>query len=94
MTSVKYTKVLLDNYCKENNIKLNKDYSNEKINRKTRIIGICEIIYCENNFDCALQNLINFGALCKTCFYKKKQKLQKKLIKKNMVWNSFHKSQK
>ena len=69
---------LLQSYCSEKNIKLNKDYSKEKLGVGTRIIGICENTDCENNFDCKFRNLIQFGALCNDCFYKKRTDITKK----------------
>jgi hypothetical protein len=69
---------LLQSYCSEKNIKLDKDYSKEKLCVNTRITGICETIHCENNFDCKFRNLIEFGALCRNCFYKKRTDITKK----------------
>jgi|LakMenEpi03Aug12_release.lakeMendotaPanAssembly.Ray.scaffolds.fasta_scaffold156046_2 hypothetical protein len=69
---------LLQLYCSEKNIKLDKDYSKEKLSVFTKITGICENTDCENNFNCKFRNLIRFGALCKNCFYKKKIDITKK----------------
>ena len=69
---------LLQSYCSEKNIKLDKDYSKEKLCVNTRITGICQNIHCENNFDCKFRNLIQFGALCNECFYKKRTDITKK----------------
>ena len=69
---------LLQSYCSEKNIKLDEDYSKEKLCVNTRITGICENIHCENNFDCKFRNLIEFGALCRNCFYKKRTDITKK----------------
>jgi hypothetical protein len=69
---------LLQSYCSEKNIKLDKDYSKEKLGSTTRIKGICENTDCKNNFECKFRNLIDFGALCNECFYKKRTEITKK----------------
>jgi hypothetical protein len=69
---------LLQSYCSEKNIKLDKEYSKEKLGASTKISGICENTDCENNFDCKFRNLIQFGGLCKNCFYKKRTSITKK----------------
>jgi len=69
---------LLQSYCSEKNIKLDKDYSKEKLSVDTRIIGTCENTECENNFDRKFRNLVQFGALCNGCFYKKRTDITKK----------------
>ena len=69
---------LLQSYCSEKNIKLDKDYSKEKLSVGIRITGICENTDCENIFDCNFRNLIQFGALCNDCFYKKRTDITKK----------------
>jgi len=69
---------LLQSYCSEKNIKLDKDYSKEKLSVCIRITGICENTDCENIFDCKFRNLIDFGALCNDCFYKKRTDITKK----------------
>ena len=72
---------LLQSYCSEKDIKLDKDYSKEKLGVSTKITGICENIDCKNNFECKFRNLIQFGALCNNCFYKKKTDITKKTNK-------------
>ena len=72
---------LLQSYCCEKDIKLDKDYSKEKLGVSTKITGICENIDCKNNFVCKFRNLIQFGALCNNCFYKKKTDITKKTNK-------------
>jgi hypothetical protein len=69
---------LLQSYCSEKNIKLDKDYSKEKLGVDTRITGTCENTECENNFDRKFRNLVQFGALCNGCFYKKRTDITKK----------------
>jgi len=72
-----YNWKLLKSYCDEKKITLNKDYSKEKLGSKIRIHGICENTECVNDFDCVFRNLIEFGALCNSCFYKKRNDITK-----------------
>ena len=72
-----YNWKLLKSYCDEKKITLNKDYSKEKLGSKIRIHGICENTECINEFDCVFRNLIEFGALCSVCFYKKRSDITK-----------------
>ena len=72
-----YNWKLLKSYCDEKKITLNKDYSKEKLGSKIRIHGICENTDCINEFDCVFRNLIEFGALCSICFYKKRSDITK-----------------
>lgn len=69
---------LLQSYCFEKNVKLDKDYSKEKLSVNTRINGICEVNECKNKFDCKFRSLIQSGALCNECFYKKRTDITKK----------------
>jgi hypothetical protein len=73
-----YNWKLLKSYCDEKKITLHKDYSKEKISSTVRIQGICENFECSKTFDCAVRNLIQFGALCSHCRYKKRTDITKK----------------
>jgi len=57
----------LQKYCQENNIKLLKDYSEEKINLKTKIEGKCVSDNCENYFEKKFIQIIKTGGYCKKC---------------------------
>ena len=56
---VRYNYEFLKKYCEENNIVLLKDYSNEKVNRDTKIEGNCISENCNNTFNKSFRNLIN-----------------------------------
>ena len=43
---VQYNYNLLEKYCNEKNIELVKDYSNEKVNKQTKIEGKCIFENC------------------------------------------------
>ena len=65
---INYNLKLLQSYCSEKNIKLDKDYSNEKLGVNTKIIGICKNDNCTNNFDYEFRILIRKEIpLCKKC---------------------------
>lgn len=72
-----YNWKLLQSYCTEKNVKLDKDFSKEKLGSSATITGICENADCKNNFDCKFKNLIQFGALCMNCYNKKKTDITK-----------------
>jgi len=73
-----YNYTLLNFYCNEKHIILNKDYSTENLCVLSSINGICEIENCKNTFECKFKTLIKSGALCKECFYKKRTEITKK----------------
>ena len=65
---VKYNFDLLTKYCNENHITLLKDYSDEKITRKTIIKGKCLTELCLNTFEKNFRQLIDVSnAYCKKC---------------------------
>jgi len=68
MTTIKYTFELLNNFCKENKIKLIKNYSNEKINREIKIDGLC--ITCNENFSRTFRLLFKYNGYCVECINK------------------------
>jgi hypothetical protein len=64
--NIKYDNTLLQTFCKEHNIVLIKDYTNEKINGKTKIEGKCITENCINNFCKNFSELLkNF--ICNKC---------------------------
>lgn len=84
----KYDYKLLQKYCKENNIELSKDYSNEKLNREIKIEGKCICENCEKYFNKTLIYLIKFGGYCKNCTEKLRQeKIEKTCLEKYGVNN-------
>lgn len=88
---ISYNLKLLQSYCYEKNITLDKDYSKEKLGIHTIINGICEVDECKNNFDCKFKSLIRFGHYVLNVFIKKEMILQKNQIRKNMELSLFHK---
>ena len=62
---LKFTLETLTLYCIENNITLNKDYSDVKITRETRIDAKC--LQCDNNCNKTFRNIIKNGCYCKEC---------------------------
>jgi len=64
---VKYNLDLLIKFCNENHITLLKDYSDELVNRETRIEGKCLSEGCENNFDKTFRQLFKINGYCKIC---------------------------
>ena len=63
----KYCFESLIKYCKNNNIELTKNYTNEQISQKTRIEGNCLGENCETNFEKNFECLIKLGGYCKSC---------------------------
>ena len=62
---------------------LTKDYSDIKLNRRTRIEGICTADNCDNQFDITLELLLfNDSSLCKTC---KRKNTNEKVKLTNMI---------
>jgi len=71
-------------FCDENEIILNKDYSNENINSLSRIEGICITPGCNCIFDKDFRSLIkNINPYCKACSIIEKTKKTKATIMKN-----------
>jgi hypothetical protein len=71
---IRYDYNYLQKYCQENNIELLKDYSEEKINRETKIQGKCVSDNCEILFERTFRLLKEFGAYCSDCTKKIKIK--------------------
>lgn len=73
MTKIKnrYDLLKLETYCKENNIKLLKDYKNTKIIRETIIEAICLTPNCNNIVNKTFRRFIdNGGCYCLKCVKK------------------------
>jgi len=65
---IRYNNVFLQEFCKEHNIILLKDYSNENINRDSIIEGKCKSDNCSNNFSKLFRSLCrNDGFYCDKC---------------------------
>lgn len=63
---IRYNYEFLQGFCKENNVTLLKDYSNEIVNRKTIIEGKCCVNECGDIFIKSFNTLCinkNFGCL-------------------------------
>jgi hypothetical protein len=63
----KYNVEYLEAYCKENNITLTNNYTNERINRDTYIQGICITPDCNNEFNRSFRELIKLNGYCADC---------------------------
>ena len=75
-------------FCKDNNIELSKDYSNEKINNKAVIEGKCVNKNCGKLFSRKFVTIINFGAYCKDCTAKiRKENVENTCLEKYGVTN-------
>ncbi len=84
---VRYNYEFLQKYCEENNITLLKDYSNEKVNRDTKIEAKCISENCEYNTEKAFRLVVeNGGCYCKT---HTKENQYNKI--KNSDWNKSNK---
>ena len=79
-----YNYNLLNSFCKENKITLTKNYSEEKINRKTRIEGKCVQEGCCGTFNkIFIQIYKNNGMYCKIhTLQQRKEKLKKTSLEK------------
>ena len=63
---LKYDFHALQEYCKENNVKLVKDYSSEKVNSQCKIEGKCKD--CNDNFVRTFYRIVNgYGTFCNKC---------------------------
>ena len=66
-TKQQYNYEYLQQFCDENNITLSKDYSQEKINRDTKIEGKCKTDMCNESFCKTFRQLNKIGGFCKKC---------------------------
>ena len=90
MTKYTYNYDCLMNYCSENNIKLNNDYSNVKVTRDTNIIGNCLSENCKISFYKTFRQLKKSEAFCKSCSkIRTKEKVKKTCIEKYGVKSVF-----
>ncbi len=64
---VRYNYEFLQKYCEENNITLLKDYSNEKVNRDTKIEAKCVTESCDEFVNKNFRYYIDHGVYCKIC---------------------------
>lgn len=68
---MKFNNESLQEYCKDNNIILSKDYKDIKITRESVIEGKCLSTDCNNNFQKVFRQMYSVsGAYCKTCTHK------------------------
>lgn len=77
-----YNYEFLQKFCQENCIALSKDYSEEKINRDTKIEGKCKTDTCVQTFCKSFQQLTISGGFCKECTESNRQCKATKITKK------------
>jgi len=78
---MRYTNETLIEYCNENNIQLNNNYENEKINRESYIDGNCINENCCNTFNKNFRQLLKTGGYCNSCM----KEISNKKIKESKV---------
>ena len=66
-SKVKYDNDMLIEFCNENNILLNEDYTNQFVNRDTVIDGICLDNECKNTFRKPFRQLLKINGYCEKC---------------------------
>ena len=57
----------LQRYCNDNNIILLYDYTNQIVNRETRILSKCVTDNCSNNVDKTFRDITKTGSCCIKC---------------------------
>jgi hypothetical protein len=67
MTKIYYNLLMLNDYCKNNSVILNKNYENINVTRDTEIYAICNTYNCCEPFTKKFINMIKYGAFCKKC---------------------------
>ena len=88
--TVKYNLELLTTFCNDNHITLLNNYSEEVVNRKTRINGKCLTQHCINIFDKTFRQLYQINGYCKECSMNiKTNKFKVTCLEKYGVENSF-----
>ena len=88
--TVKYNLELLTTFCNDNHITLLNNYSEEVVNRKTRINGKCLTKNCINIFDKTFRQLYQINGYCKECSMNiKTNKFKVTCLEKYGVENSF-----
>lgn len=83
-----YTFLTLKTFCDENNIILNNNYDNIKINRDTKIFGKCLNKNCNENFNKVFRQLFLTNGYCSNCTKNNKFTKLKNLqpvIRKNVI---------
>ena len=78
----KYNLTYLIEFCNENSIILNDDYTSQFINRDTVIKGICLTEDCNNNFNRPFRELIKINGYCFDC---SKENGKTKIIETNLT---------
>jgi hypothetical protein len=79
--NTKFNSIMLYEFCSNNSIILNDDYSNEVINRDTIIKGNCLTNNCENQFIKPFRQLLKINGYCEKC---SKENGKNKIINTNM----------
>ena len=86
---LKYDYNFLVNYCNDNKVKLLKDYSNDRINAKSIVSGVCSKKECFSEFSKTIEILLR-NTLCDKCTAEKRLKtLEKNNVEKYGVKNVF-----
>lgn len=87
---INYNYDLLEKYCKNNNLNLNKNYENIHLTRDSKISGFCINKDCDELFTKNFINLVKYGAFCKKCAeINKRINMKKTNLKKYGVENPF-----
>jgi hypothetical protein len=73
----KFTNDKLINYCKEHNIKLLNDYSNDKLTKKSKIKATCQTLNCNSIVDKIFREIEKKGVYCEICSQQNKQNKRK-----------------
>ena len=73
----KFTNDKLINYCKEHNIKLLNDYSNDKLTKKSKIKATCQTLNCNSIVDKIFREIEKRGVYCEICSQQNKQNKRK-----------------
>jgi hypothetical protein len=85
---IRYNNVFLQEFCKEHNITLLMDYSNENINRDSIIEGKCKSDNCNENFSKGFRSIIKIGGYCVKCIkYNRNEKVKYTCLEKYGVEN-------
>jgi hypothetical protein len=64
---VKFDNIMLEDFCRKNNIILLDDYTNAYINRNTIISGNCLTSNCDNKFKKTFRELLKLNGYCEFC---------------------------
>jgi len=69
-----YNNEILESFCKNNDITLSYDYSDENLNDAYRIEGKCKTKNCKNEFNLSFKHFFKNGGICHICAKKKPTK--------------------